>query len=462
MKDKKVLITVPAISLVDQTMEALAAQNVFDVGIIQAQHRMTDLSKPVQIGSVQTLQNRWHEGKMPEADIVLVDEVHRMFNLFSTWLLDDKWKDVPFIGFSATPWSKGLGKLYGRLFVANDIQSLIEQGVLVPFRTFAPDTPDLTSVRVVAGEFVEADLDEVMRPKKLVANIVETWKQLAHDRVTVCFCCSRAHADQVAKEFAEAGVSSGYMDCDTPLLQRQAIRQRMLDGEVQVVCNVDVVGIGVDWPEVSCIIYARPTMSDIRFVQNIGRGLRACEGKRDLLILDHSSTTQRLGFVDEVYGYHRALDDGRPKPKTPQLVLLPKECPNCHMLKPPRTAVCPNCGHKAEHHAEPVAVERGTLREYTPGQEMADLRKHLPDRTYVYHQLIWWQRKKGYKPGWVNMKFNEIYGVKFPRFDVDEDMVTMPVPELVEFIYKSLDRWKKDQYNARRREARRDRDDQRA
>ena len=81
----------------------------------------------------------------------------------------------------------------------------------------------------------------------------------------------------------------------------------MLRGEVQVVCNVDVVGLGVDWPEVSCIIYARPTMSDMRFVQNIGRGLRSAPGKDDLLILDHSTTTARLGFVDEIYELsHRA------------------------------------------------------------------------------------------------------------------------------------------------------------
>src|SRR5206468_1281099 len=124
-----------------------------------------------------------------------------------------------------------------------------------------------------------------------------------------------AHAEQLATEFADAGVGSGYMDCDTPLAERSAMRRQMLAGEIRVICNVDVVGLGVDWPEVSCIVYARPTMSDMRFVQNIGRGLRAAPGKTDLLILDHSTTSQRLGFVSEVYALHTTLDDGRPKPK---------------------------------------------------------------------------------------------------------------------------------------------------
>jgi DNA repair protein RadD len=57
-KGKRVLFTVPAIALVDQTVEAFWAQGVRDIGVIQANHSMTDWSKPVQIASVQTLQKR--------------------------------------------------------------------------------------------------------------------------------------------------------------------------------------------------------------------------------------------------------------------------------------------------------------------------------------------------------------------------------------------------------------------
>lgn len=456
-KDKKVMITVPAISLIEQTVIALASQGILDVGVIQASHPMTDWSRPIQVASVQTLQHRWKEQKMPAADIVLVDEVHRRFDLFSKWIVDPKWLKIPFIGFSATPWSKGLGVLYERLLVANTIGRLIAEKVLVPFRTFAPDTPDLTGVRSQADvngtkDFVAADIEEVMRPKKLVANIIDTWRELANGRPTVCFCCSRAHAEQVATAFKEAGVGAEYMDCDTPLADRNEVRRRMLYGEVQVVTNCEVIGLGVDWPEVSCIIYARPTMSDIRFVQNVGRGMRSAPGKEDLLILDHSTTTMRLGFVDDVYNYHNGLDDGKAKAENVQGVLLPKECPACHLLKPPRTAVCPHCGHKCEAHVKQIIVERGTLREvFSKKNQMDELCKKLPHREYVFGQLVWWQRKKGYKPGWVNMKFNEIYGVKFPRFDLDERKVTVPVQELVTLLYMMTEEWKNEQRNERRR-----------
>ena len=54
--------------------------------------------------------------------------------------------------------------------------------------------------------------------------------------------------------------------------------------------------MGIDW-DVRCIILARPTKSEMLFVQIIGRGLRLAEGKEDCLILDHSDTHLRLGFV---------------------------------------------------------------------------------------------------------------------------------------------------------------------
>jgi DNA repair protein RadD len=461
-KHKKVIVTVPAISLIDQTVQALATQGLHDeVGVIQAKHMQTDWGRPVQVCSVQTLQRRWQDGQMPEADLVLVDEVHKMFDLFSKWIPDPKWTKVPFIGFSATPWSEGLGKLYNNsLLVATSITKLIEQKTLVPFRTFAPDSPDLSGVRSTTGrdgsDFVAADLDEIMRPAKLVANIVETWKQLASGRVTVAFCCSRAHADQVAKEFNGAGIGAGYLDCESSMSERREVRKAMLRGEIMVVCNVDVIGLGVDWPEVSCIIYARPTKSDMRFVQNIGRGLRSCEGKADLLILDHSTTTQRLGFVDEIYNFHEGLSDEKIKTQAQPVVAMPKICPNCFMLKPPRTPVCPHCGHEAKVDVKPVMVKRGSLRELRPGDESYDWKAALPDKEHCYGQLWWYGHSHGYKTPYAAVKVKQIFG-SFPRARQPQpDLIVEPTRELMQWILQQNNSYKKDLAKERKEEYRRD------
>lgn len=409
-KGKRVLITVPAISLIDQTVEALATQGVRDVGVIQAQHHMTDGRQPVQVASVQTLLHR----AIPQSDLVLIDECHKWFKFYEQWFQALEWQKIPIIGLSATPWTRGLGAYYRKLVVANTIAEMIQQKLLAPFRVFAPTHPDLSAVRVVMGEYHEADLFEAMRPPKLTADIVENWKKLGENRPTVCFGVNRMHAEQLAREFAGAGVPSGYMDCETPLLERSAIRAKLKAGQIKVVCNVDVIGLGVDWPEVACIIYARPTRSEMRYVQNIGRGLRIAPDKKDLIIIDHSDTTLNLGFVSDIH--HDELDDGRPSLTAEKVIQLPKECPQCHYVKPPRCAICPNCGYEAKHQAEPINPKAGELAEITSEDlhKPAPVAKKLPSKAQTYGQLLFYCREKGYRDGWASNKYRQIYGV-WPR-----------------------------------------------
>ena len=81
-KGKRVLFTVPFLSLVDQTADALREQGITSYGIIQADHPATDPDQPVQIASIQTLARR----PLPPADIVINDEIHRWFAFMEDWL----------------------------------------------------------------------------------------------------------------------------------------------------------------------------------------------------------------------------------------------------------------------------------------------------------------------------------------------------------------------------------------
>src|ERR1700694_3387648 len=74
-KRRRTLFIVPALSLIDQTVEKFYAEGIRDIGVIQANHELTNWSRPVQIASVQTLMRR----QMPPADMVIVDEVHRRY-----------------------------------------------------------------------------------------------------------------------------------------------------------------------------------------------------------------------------------------------------------------------------------------------------------------------------------------------------------------------------------------------
>jgi superfamily II DNA or RNA helicase len=230
-KGKRVIFTVPVLSLVEQTVEAFRNDGVRNIGVIQGFHMMTDWSLPVQIASVQTLQRR----KIPEADVVIIDECHRWFNFYGRWMMDPAWQNRVFIGLSATPFTRGLGKYFDDLIIAATTQELIAAGYLSPFRVYAPSHPDLTGVRTVDGDYDEGDLSGVMNDSTLVADIVDTWLRRAENRSTFCFAVDRAHAKHLQQQFTAAGVSTGYIDAYTPGSEREDIHRKFQAGQIRVV-----------------------------------------------------------------------------------------------------------------------------------------------------------------------------------------------------------------------------------
>jgi DNA repair protein RadD len=404
---RRLIFTVPALSLTDQTAEKFFAEGVHDFGVIQANHRLTNYARPVQIASVQTLSRR----QVPPTDIVIIDEAHRWFDVYGEWLRGP-WKDIPVIGLSATPWTRGLGKYFDKLIIGSTTEELIETGYLAKFRVFAPASPDLTGVRTVAGDYREDDLAKAMDQAPLVADVVDTWIDRAEDRSTLCFAVDRAHAKHLQLKFVEAGVPAAYVDAYTDRLERLAIARRFHRGEIKVVCNVGCLTTGVDW-DVRCIILARPTKSEILFVQMIGRGLRTADGKDDCLILDHSDNHIRLGFVTDIH--HDRLDDGRQRQKVEPKAIekLPKKCPKCAFLRPPKVVACPTCGFIPVPKNQ-VATANGELVEM---RSRSTVLSTGAEQAIFYCELKHYALERGYRTGWVAHKFRERFACWPKGFD---------------------------------------------
>jgi hypothetical protein len=75
-------------------------------------------------------------------------------------------------------------------------------------------------------------------------------------------------------------------------------RNRLLsdfdDGQIQVICAVDIFNEGVDVPDVNIIVFQRVTHSRRIFVQQLGRGLRLAPGKDRVIVLDFVSDIRRF------------------------------------------------------------------------------------------------------------------------------------------------------------------------
>src|SRR5215467_2122320 len=462
--NKRLTFCVSSIGLIDQTVEMFYAEGVREVGVIQQAHMLTDWSKPIQVASIQTLRSR---GSYPQSDIVVIDEVHQLHKAHIKWIgrLNPKrleedepaiieaapgWEKVPVIGLSATPWTKGLGRYFESLLVMSTTAELIDLGYLARFKTYAADHPDLSDVKIVAGDYHEGQLARVMGRTAIVANVIETWRTRWNKDKTLVFGVDCAHAQTLRDRFLEAGISCAYQDAYTTPSERAEIKRGFHDGTYRVVCNVGTLTVGIDW-DVRCLVLARPTRSEMLFVQIVGRALRTAPGKDHALILDDTATTERLGFVTDIH--HEMLDDGRFKPKkardeedeieTP----LPKPCPQCAFLIPARTRICPECGYEKKPQSR-VIERRGELVEFTPGDFGRRRAQRDPmlfpysegEKRKFFAQLRAYATMKDYKPGWAAYKFKEKFG-GFPPWAWNDTPTEPPGAEVLSYIKSSLSQW---------------------
>jgi DNA repair protein RadD len=208
-------------------------------------------------------------------------------------------------------------------------------------------------------------------------------------------------------------------------------------GEVKVACSVGVLTTGVDWP-VACIIMARPTKSEMLYVQIFGRGLRVNPGYSDCLFLDHSGTSLKLGYPTEIH--YDELDDGKATRCISGLkVAEPKLCSQCQFLKPPKTPVCPSCGHEAKHGPKDVETAMGQLVELDAYRKPKPARDMTPDQRRVFYaELKGMALERGYKEGWAAVQFKNRFG-EWPTRRWNENLVLRAKPRHRQLDQVSMD-----------------------
>lgn len=410
-KRKRIAFTVPLLNLIEQTFERFVENGIEpgDMGVVQGDHEWRRPHAPVQICSVQTLGRRGY----PDVDIVVVDEAHLNHKAIDQWMAEQP--EMIFIGLSATPWTRGLGKKYDDLICPITMAELIARGRLSKFRVFAPSHPDLTGVKIIAGDYHEGQLSERVNRPKIVADVVCNWVDKAEGRPTLVFAVDRAHAEALHDQFRSVGVVSEYVDANTTREERTAIGKRFNNGDVQVICSIGTMTTGVDL-DIRCIVFARPTKSEILFVQCIGRGLRVADGKDYCLIFDHSDTHLRLGMVTDIN--HESLSvakqgEGGGDPDRKTKVDLPIDCPTCTYLIPARVRECPNCGFMRKRFST-VQAEEGELMEIGAIRKSAlknNREMSWDEKAQFMAELKGYARENNFKEGWPAQKYKSRTGV---------------------------------------------------
>lgn len=141
------------------------------------------------------------------------------------------------------------------------------------------------------GEFRGDTLKELGRDRGRNAMIVQEIRRLSKigKRKILFFGCSVAHSRQIAmllKVLYHMKVK--YVDSKMDMDSRVNAIEQFRSGDLEVLCNYDVLTTGFDAPNIDCVFVGRPVKSTLLYTQMIGRGMRGSKsgGTESMLLVD--------------------------------------------------------------------------------------------------------------------------------------------------------------------------------
>lgn len=381
--------------LVEQTSEAFDAAGI-DHGVIKSDHWRSRPHCPVQIATAQTLSRR----RWPHANLVIWDECHTVYKNVLKKMKE--WNAVKFIGLTATPLTKGMGKHWDALVIGGTTKSLIDDGYLCPYTVYGPPPPDLSDVPIVRGEYQQSKLSAAVNKKNIIGDIVTTWLSLGENRQTICFAVDVAHSKHIVDEFNSYGIPAAHIDAYTDSDDRKNALNDFASGNIKIISSVDILTKGYDQPQASCLIMARPTKSRTVYIQQAGRVLRIAEGKQNAIILDHSNNTEQHGFPCSPLPTQLCDGVAESRAKQNKKEPKPKSCPKCHYVKAPGVHECPKCAFAPERITEVENTDDRLVR--------LDAVDTATKHTW-YAMLLWISRNKNYNDGWASHAYHDKFHV---------------------------------------------------
>ena len=398
-KGKRGIFICDRVKLVQQTLEEFG-EHELPFGVLQGAHELNDPTKPIQIASVQTLARR----PQVDFDIAIVDECHVHYETVTKYM--ERFSNVPFIGLSATPYSRALGLYYDDLILPITPRQLLDQGFLAPIHYYGGKRPDVSGVRRkrirTGGTDYDPDsLGEVYEnDKALAGDIIYNWLQHGENSQTIAFSPSIKHSKYLVDKFNLAGIPAvhidGYMDDE----ERQIIYEAHDRGEYKILSCSRLLNTGYDAPSVRCLIDCYPTASKITLVQRYGRVQRTHADKEYAIVLDHAGNCQKHGFIEDIIP--ESLDDG--KQRFDEAKLIKKE------KKEPKVKECPQCtrqfiGIKCECGYE-IPIQERIVTDDQVLQRINDNNYSQERKAEWLGELYLYAGQKGYTEGWANHKYN--------------------------------------------------------
>lgn len=304
-----ILIIAHRTELIEQIDESLQRYHI-PHGIIAGSFKdKRDLMLPVQVASVQTIthpSNRQLANSF-DAKFIIIDEAHHAIASSYTRLWDI-YPSAKKLGVTATPWrmdGRGFRNNFDVLVPSMPIKDFMEQGWLAPYQYYSVPInsslcKDINSIRDfgIDGDYKTSVLEELIDTSRIRAQLLDSYYRFVEGKKGIIYSISRLHSKHICQQYRAAGIKIADIDSETPPVLRKRLVQDFKNGDLDIIVNVDIFSEGFDCPDLEFVQLARPTRSLVKYIQQVGRGLRK-NGDKQCLILDNVGMYGRFGLPDD-------------------------------------------------------------------------------------------------------------------------------------------------------------------
>lgn len=212
------------------------------------------------------------------------------------------------LGLTATPErsdDRSIIDIFKKTAHKLDIKTAVETGELVSVRCIRIHTNiDLSNVRFNSVRYNIRDLESKIFVPERNTLIADTFIKYVKDKRTVIFCASVKHAAQIAGLITDRGVKAYAVSGSMKASERNEYLAAFKKGTIKVICACDLLNEGWDCPETEVLFMARPTMSKVLYIQQLGRGMRLAPGKESLMVFDFVDNADKFNAP---FSLHRCL-----------------------------------------------------------------------------------------------------------------------------------------------------------
>ncbi len=305
---QRILIIAHRSELIKQIDRSLNKYHIIHSIIAGTFKDKRDLTLSVQVASIQTITHASNEqiARHLDIDFIIIDEAHHaVANSYKKlWKL---YPNAKKLGVTATPWrmdNGGFRSNFESFIPSMPIKQFMAEGWLAPYQYYSIpiNSSIMKSIESihefdVEGDYKVSALERAMDNDRIRAQLLESYTKLAKGKKGIIYSISREHSEHICAKYQSVGVRTVTIDSTTPARKREMLVNEFKAGLIDIIVNVDIFSEGFDCPDIEFIQLARPTKSLVKYIQQVGRGLRR-NGDKKCIILDNVGMYATFGLPD--------------------------------------------------------------------------------------------------------------------------------------------------------------------